>query len=195
MNKEKELIDKLIDLAFAEDIGDGDHTTLSCIPATAMGKSKLLIKEAGVLAGIEVAKEIFNRFDPSMKVEVFINDGTEVKPGDVAMIVEGKVQSLLQTERLMLNVMQRMSGIATMTRKYARQLEGTHTRVLDTRKTTRVCVSSKDGSQNRWRCKPSYRSVRHDSAERQSRGFCRRHRQSDQPCQGLLQGKGQGPED
>ena len=96
MNKEKELIDKLIDLAFAEDIGDGDHTTLSCIPATAMGKSKLLIKEAGVLAGIEVAKEIFNRFDPSMKVEVFINDGTEVKPGDVAMIVEGKVQSLLQ---------------------------------------------------------------------------------------------------
>ena len=107
MNKEKELIDKLIDLAFAEDIGDGDHTTLSCIPATAMGKSKLLIKEAGVLAGIEVAKEIFNRFDPSMKVEVFINDGTEVKPGDVAMVVEGKVQSLLQTERLMLNVMQR----------------------------------------------------------------------------------------
>lgn len=98
MNKEKELIDKLIDLAFAEDIGDGDHTTLSCIPATAMGKSKLLIKEAGVLAGIEVAKEIFNRFDPTMKVEVFINDGTEVKPGDVAMVVEGKVQSLLQTE-------------------------------------------------------------------------------------------------
>ena len=136
MNKEKELIDKLIDLAFAEDIGDGDHTTLSCIPDTAMGKSKLLIKEAGVLAGIEVAKEIFNRFDPTMKVEVFINDGTEVKPGDVAMVVEGKVQSLLQTERLMLNVMQRMSGIATMTRKYAKQLEGTHTRVLDTRKTT-----------------------------------------------------------
>ena len=115
MNKEKELIDKLIDLAFAEDIGDGDHTTLSCIPATAMGKSKLLIKEAGVLAGIEVAKEIFNRFDPTMKVEVFINDGTEVKPGDVAMVVEGKVQSLLQTERLMLNVMQRMSGLAALT--------------------------------------------------------------------------------
>ena len=77
-------------MLFAEDIGDGDHTTLSCIPATAMGKSKLLIKEAGVLAGIEVAKEIFNRFDPTMKVEVFINDGTEVKPGDVAMVVEGK---------------------------------------------------------------------------------------------------------
>ena len=88
-----ELIDRLIDLAFAEDIGDGDHTTLSCIPATAMGKSKLLIKEAGVLAGIEIAKEIFHRFDPTMKVEVFINDGAEVKPGDVAMIVEGKIQS------------------------------------------------------------------------------------------------------
>ena len=131
-----ELIDRLIDLAFAEDIGDGDHTTLSCIPDTAMGKSKLLIKEAGVLAGIEIAKEIFHRFDPEMKVEVFINDGTEVKPGDVAMIVEGRVQSLLQTERLMLNVTQRMSGIATMTRRYVKQLEGTKTCVLDTRKTT-----------------------------------------------------------
>lgn len=131
-----ELIDRLIDLAFAEDIGDGDHTTLSCIPADAMGKSKLLIKEAGVLAGIEIAKEIFHRFDPSMKVQVLINDGAEVKPGDIAMIVEGKVQSLLQTERLMLNVMQRMSGIATMTRKYVKKLEGTKTRILDTRKTT-----------------------------------------------------------
>ena len=136
MNKEEELIDRLIDLAFAEDIGDGDHTTLSCIPATAMGKSKLLIKEPGILAGIEVAKEVFRRFDPTMKVEVFINDGAEVKPGDIAMIVEGKVQSLLQTERLMLNIMQRMSGIATTTRKYVKALEGTKTRVLDTRKTT-----------------------------------------------------------
>ena len=136
MNKEQELIDRLIDLAFAEDIGDGDHTTLSCIPETAMGKSKLLIKEAGILAGIEVAKEVFRRFDPTMKVTVYINDGAEVKPGDVAMIVEGKVQSLLQTERLMLNIMQRMSGIATMTHKYQERLKGTHTRVLDTRKTT-----------------------------------------------------------
>ena len=136
MNKEQELIDRLIDLAFAEDIGDGDHTTLSCIPETAMGKSKLLIKEAGILAGIEVAKEVFRRFDPTMKVTVYINDGAEVKPGDVAMIVEGKVQSLLQTERLMLNIMQRMSGIATMTNKYVERLAGTHTHVLDTRKTT-----------------------------------------------------------
>lgn len=131
-----ELIDRLIDLAFAEDIGDGDHTTLACIPPEAMGKSKLLIKEKGILAGVEIAKEIFRRFDPELKVEVYINDGAEVQPGDVAMLVSGKVQSLLQTERLMLNVMQRMSGIATMTRKYVHQLEGTHTRVLDTRKTT-----------------------------------------------------------
>lgn len=132
----KDLIDRLIDLSFAEDIGDGDHTTLSCIPADAMGKSKLLIKEEGILAGVEVAKEVFRRFDPTMKVEVFIQDGTHVKPGDVAMVVEGKVQSLLQTERLMLNIMQRMSGIATMTHKYVKKLEGTKTRVLDTRKTT-----------------------------------------------------------
>lgn len=131
-----ELIDRLIDLAFAEDIGDGDHTTLSCIPPTAMGKSKLLIKEEGVLAGMEIAREIFHRFDPTLQVEVLIHDGTTVKPGDVAMIVSGKVQSLLQTERLMLNVMQRMSGIATMTKRYVNQLAGTKTRVLDTRKTT-----------------------------------------------------------
>ena len=131
-----ELIDRLIDLAFAEDIGDGDHTTLSCIPEDAMGKSKLLIKEPGVLAGVGIAKEIFHRFDPTMQVEVMMEDGSEVKPGDVAMVVTGKVRSLLQTERLMLNVMQRMSGIATMTRRYVKQLEGTHTRVLDTRKTT-----------------------------------------------------------
>ncbi len=136
METVNQLIDRLIDLAFAEDIGDGDHTTLSCIPADAMGKSKLLIKEQGVLAGMEIAKEIFHRFDPDMKVTVMIEDGAEVKPGDVAMVVEGRVQSLLQTERLMLNVMQRMSGIATMTRKYVKQLEGTKTRVLDTRKTT-----------------------------------------------------------
>ena len=136
MTKEQELIDRLIDLAFAEDIGDGDHTTLSCIPATETGKSKLLIKEPGILAGIEVAKEVFRRFDPTLKVEVFMPDGSVVKPGDVPMVVEGKVQSLLQTERLMLNIMQRMSGIATMTRRYADRLKGTHTRVLDTRKTT-----------------------------------------------------------
>lgn len=132
----EELNDRLIDLAFAEDIGDGDHTTLCCIPKDAIGKSKLLIKEEGILAGVEIAKEVFRRFDPEMQVEVFLQDGAHVKPGDVAMVVTGRVQSLLQTERLMLNIMQRMSGIATMTHKYVERLEGTKTRVLDTRKTT-----------------------------------------------------------
>jgi nicotinate-nucleotide pyrophosphorylase (carboxylating) len=131
-----ELEDALIDLSFAEDIGDGDHTTLCCIPEDAMGKSRLLIKEDGILAGVEVAKRVFARFDPDMQVEVLIGDGSPVKKGDVAMVVTGKVRSLLQTERLMLNIMQRMSGIATMTNRYVKRLEGTHTRVLDTRKTT-----------------------------------------------------------
>ena len=131
-----ELEDKLIDLAFAEDLGDGDHTTLCCIPEDAMGKSHLLIKEDGTLAGVEVAKKVFARFDNTMKVEVLIEDGSPVKRGDIAMIVTGKVRSLLQTERLMLNIMQRMSGIATMTHRYVERLDGTKTHILDTRKTT-----------------------------------------------------------
>lgn len=131
-----ELNDLLIDLSFSEDIGDGDHTTLCCVPEDAMGQSQLLIKEEGILAGIRIAKEVFHRFDSTMQVEVLIEDGTKVKPGDIAMLVTGKVRSLLQTERLMLNIMQRMSGIATMTARYVKALEGTGTRVLDTRKTT-----------------------------------------------------------
>lgn len=127
---------QFISLWFAEDIGDGDHTTLSSIPADAMGTSRLIIKEEGVIAGVEVAREIFKAFDPELKMEVYIQDGTEVKPGDVAFEVTGKIQSLLQTERLMLNIMQRMSGVATTTRRYAKALEGTKTHVLDTRKTT-----------------------------------------------------------
>jgi nicotinate-nucleotide pyrophosphorylase (carboxylating) len=122
--------------AFAEDIGDGDHTTLSSIPADAMGKSRLIIKESGIVAGVEVAKEVFHYFDPELKVTVFIEDGSEVKSGDVVFEVEGRVHSLLQTERLMLNIMQRMSGVATTTRRYVKELEGTKTHVLDTRKTT-----------------------------------------------------------
>ena len=136
MKTPDQLIDDLIALAFAEDIGDGDHTTLCCIPDTAMGKSRLLIKEPGILAGVEIARKIFHRFDPDLKMTVYIEDGNAVKPGDVAFVVEGRVQSLLQTERLMLNVMQRMSGIATMTHRYVKKLEGLHTRILDTRKTT-----------------------------------------------------------
>jgi len=128
--------DQLIALWFAEDIGDGDHTTLSCIPATAVGKSQLIIKENGVIAGVEIARKIFNAFDPELKLTVFISDGEEVKYGDIAFVVEGKIQSLLQTERLMLNIMQRMSGIATRTKQYVKLLEGTKTHVLDTRKTT-----------------------------------------------------------
>jgi nicotinate-nucleotide pyrophosphorylase (carboxylating) len=129
-------LEQLIPLWFAEDIGDGDHTTLSCIPSDALGKSQLIIKENGVLAGISIAREIFKAFDPELKMTVFIEDGTEVKVGDVAFVVEGKIQSLLQTERLMLNIMQRMSGVATRTREYVKLLEGTKTNVLDTRKTT-----------------------------------------------------------
>ena len=131
-----ELNDRLIDLSFSEDIGDGDHTTLCCIPEDAEGASKLLIKEEGILAGMRVARQVFNCFDPTLQVEQFFEDGAHVKPGDVAMVVRGKVRSLLQTERLMLNIMQRMSGIATMTNRYVKRLEGTNTRVLDTRKTT-----------------------------------------------------------
>lgn len=136
MKTPQELIDELITLAFNEDIGDGDHTTLCCIPATEMGKQKLLIKEAGVLAGVDIARRVINYFDPELKITTYIEDGAEVQPGDVAFVVEGRVQSLLQVERTMLNIMQRMSGIATTTRKYVRLLEGTGTRVLDTRKTT-----------------------------------------------------------
>ncbi|MCL1868081.1 MAG: carboxylating nicotinate-nucleotide diphosphorylase [Paludibacter sp.] len=127
---------QFIPLWFAEDIGDGDHTTLSSIPADAVGKSRLIIKDNGILAGVEVAREIFNSFDPSLQMTVYKHDGDEVKYGDIAFVVEGKVRSLLQTERLMLNIMQRMSGIATRTNEYLKRLEGTKTQVLDTRKTT-----------------------------------------------------------
>lgn len=131
-----QLEDKLIELAFAEDIGEGDHTTLCCIPEDAVGKSHLLVKEDGILAGVEVARKVFNKFDPTLKMTVFIKDGTSVKKGDIAFVVEGKVRSLLQTERIMLNIMQRMSGIATMTHKYVQRIAGTGAHVLDTRKTT-----------------------------------------------------------
>ncbi len=136
MKSRDELIDDLLDLAFSEDIGDGDHTTLSTIPADEMGKQHLLIKEPGILAGVEIARKVFEKFDPSLKMTVFKKDGEEVKPGDIAFVVEGPVRSLLQTERTMLNIMQRMSGIATTTHKYQSRLEGLKTKVLDTRKTT-----------------------------------------------------------
>ncbi len=133
---ERELINNLIELAFAEDIGEGDHTTLCSIPSTEVGQTKLLVKEEGVLAGVGVAIEIFHKFDPTLNIDIFLNDGTRVKPGDEVFTVSGKVQSILQTERLVLNIMQRMSGIATVTNQYVRLLEGTGAKVLDTRKTT-----------------------------------------------------------
>ena len=129
-------LDELIKLWFAEDIGDGDHTTLSSIPTDAMGKQQLIIKEKGIVAGIEIAKKIFAAFDPELRMTQYLNDGDHVNPGDIAFIVEGRVQSLLQTERLMLNIMQRMSGVATRTAEYVKLVEGTKCRILDTRKTT-----------------------------------------------------------
>lgn len=136
MKTKEELIDALIDLAFAEDIGDGDHTTLSTIPADAMGRQHLLVKEEGILAGVDIARRVFKRYDPSLKMTVMIGDGSRVKPGDIAFVVEGPVRSLLVTERTMLNIMQRMSGIATMTARYQERLKGLKAKVLDTRKTT-----------------------------------------------------------
>ncbi len=136
MKTREELIDDLLTLSFAEDVGDGDATTLSTIPAEAQGKQQLIVKEEGILAGVDIARMVFEKFDPSLKMTVFIKDGVHVKPGDIAFVVEGSVRSLLQTERTMLNIMQRMSGIATITQVYQSRLEGTNAKVLDTRKTT-----------------------------------------------------------
>lgn len=133
---EKEELRKLIAVWFEEDIRDGDHTSLSCIPPTEMGCQQLIIKDTGVLAGVEVAKEIIRYFDPECRFEQFLEDGALVKPGDVAFKVYGKELSLLQIERTMLNIMQRMSGIATTTHKYQSLIEDTGCHVLDTRKTT-----------------------------------------------------------
>lgn len=136
METNDQLITELIRLAFAEDVGDGDHTTLSTIPADARGRQRLIVKEEGILAGVDIARKVFEFFDPALKMTVYLTDGTHVKPGDVAFEVEGSVRSLLQTERTMLNIMQRMSGIATTTARYQERLAGLKTKVLDTRKTT-----------------------------------------------------------
>jgi len=129
-------LDEAIDRWFEEDIQDGDHTTLSTITYNASGSAELLVKEEGILAGIDVAQRIFKRFDPQIEFELFIPDGRTIAPGDVPFRVSGRVHSLLQCERLVLNVMQRMCGIATTTYSYVKLLEGTGTQVLDTRKTT-----------------------------------------------------------
>ncbi len=135
MNFDK-YIDELIELAIKEDIGDGDHTSLATIPADTTGKMQLLVKQEGVIAGVDIAERVFKRLDPAVKFEKRIEDGTKVKVGDIAFYVTGTVRTLLQSERIVLNIMQRMSGVATQTAVYADELKGLKTRVLDTRKTT-----------------------------------------------------------
>ena len=132
----KPYVDELIELAIKEDIGDGDHTSICCIPAEQQGKMRLLCKQEGIIAGIEIARLVLERLDPTMCFEQLIEDGTRVKVGDVAFYVSGSERSLLQAERILLNIMQRMSGVATQTAIYVDRLEGLHTKVLDTRKTT-----------------------------------------------------------
>lgn len=132
---EKE-IDLIITNALREDIGDGDHSSLACIPPNATGKAKLLVKETGILAGVDFALKVFEKVDPNLKTEVLIKDGSRMNRGDVAFYVEGDSQSILKAERLVLNAMQRMSAIATKTRLFVDKLEGTKTKILDTRKTT-----------------------------------------------------------
>lgn len=127
---------QFLDLCLAEDVGDGDHTSLATIPAEASGRAHLLCKQAGVLAGVDVAQKVFRHIDPAFSVDVALADGTRVKPGDIAFTVQGKTRALLTAERLVLNIMQHMSGIATATAKYADALRGLHTTVIDTRKTT-----------------------------------------------------------
>lgn len=132
----KPYVDELIELCIREDIGDGDHTSLCCIPAEEQGRMRLLCKQEGVIAGIEIAQLVLHRLDPEMRFEQLLRDGDRVKPGDVAFYVSGRLRSLLQAERILLNIMQRMSGVATQTAFYVKHLEGLHTRILDTRKTT-----------------------------------------------------------
>ncbi len=132
----KPFVDELVELCIKEDIGDGDHTSLCCIPADEQGRMRLLCKEEGTIAGIEIAELVLRRLDPAVKFEQLLRDGDRVRPGDVAFYVSGRLRSLLQAERILLNIMQRMSGVATQTAEYVRLLDGLRTRVLDTRKTT-----------------------------------------------------------
>ena len=160
MHTVDELNDLLIDLSFSEDIGDGDHTTLCCIPDDAMGKSQLIIKEDGILAGIRIAKEVFHRFDASMQVQVLIEDGSHVKKGDVAMIVTGKVRRLLQTERLMLN--------CHHDRKIRRSPQRhKHPRSRHEKNHARNANAGERSCENRRRRQPPHRTFRYDSPERQ----------------------------
>ncbi|HQB36292.1 MAG TPA: carboxylating nicotinate-nucleotide diphosphorylase [Bacteroidales bacterium] len=133
---ETRILKEFIQRSVREDLGDGDHTSLACVPWDATGKAELLIKEEGILAGINVAKEVFAAIDSDLKCQYFFEDGSKIKPGDVVLSVQGRQQSILKSERLVLNIMQRMSGIATSTRQYVDRLSGLKTKILDTRKTT-----------------------------------------------------------
>ncbi len=133
---ENKILRDFILRSLSEDLGDGDHSSLACIPREANGKAKLLIKEKGILAGIRIAAELFPVVDNDLKLELILKDGSRVVPGDIAFYLSGRQQSILKSERLVLNIMQRMSGIATSTHEYVSQLKGLKTRILDTRKTT-----------------------------------------------------------
>jgi len=150
-------IDELIARALKEDIGDGDHTTLSCIPADAKGSARLLVKEDGILCGTEIAGKVFHKFDPGLLMDKFIPDGSVIRKGDIVFTISGRVSSILQTERLVLNFMQRMSGIATATNKLVRQVGSIPVRILDTRKTTpllreleKIAPEVADREEERW---------------------------------------------
>lgn len=130
------MLKEIIDRALSEDIGEGDHSTLACVPENAQGRAKLIIKDNGILAGVELAQKVFHAFDPSLQMEVFIHDGAKVKPGDIAFEIAGSSRSILSTERVVLNFMQRMSGIATQTNQITQLIDGLSTKLLDTRKTT-----------------------------------------------------------
>ena len=131
----EDLINLMLDTAILEDIGDGDHSSMACIPKSSIGSVHLLVKDNGIIAGINIAQLVFNKIDPGIKINVIIKDGARVKRGDIVFTASGGVQSILKSERLVLNIMQRMSGIATRTAKYVSKLEGYHTRILSTRKT------------------------------------------------------------
>jgi nicotinate-nucleotide pyrophosphorylase (carboxylating) len=136
MNDFEKYLTNFIENAIAEDLGDGDHSSLSCIPRSAKGKAQLIVKQKGIIAGVDIAKHIFTKINSNLQVDIYIQDGTKIYPGDIAFLVEGEVHAILQAERLVLNVMQRMSGIATETNRYVEKLRGLKTKVLDTRKTT-----------------------------------------------------------
>lgn len=132
----KDLFDPFLETTLKEDLGDGDHSSLACIPAEATGKAQLLIKDEGIIAGLEIASLIFERIDPELSIEFFLQDGNRIKPGDTGFMVSGIVQSILKSERIVLNILQRMSGIATQTDRYVEKIKDLHTKIFDTRKTT-----------------------------------------------------------